>query len=113
MSENDLITGISEEDKQWIAEAADKFFFPGLTEGKIVHYVLPDGRSKGEIRPAIVVRVWRNVSPDLIAKGYSNLQVFIDGTNDYPEIESNIVWATSKIYSENHEPGTWHWPPKV
>ena len=88
--------------------------FPGLTEGCIVHYVLPDGRSKGEVRPAIVVRVWRDVSPDLIAQGYCNLQVFTDGTNDYPGHSPGItIWATSKVYSENKEPGTWHWPPKV
>lgn len=88
--------------------------FPGLTEGRIVHYVLPDGRSAGQIRPAIVVRVWRDVSPDLIAQGYSNLQVFIDGTNDYPNAaNSNAIWATSKVYSEDKELGTWHWPPKV
>ncbi|MBN3993884.1 MAG: hypothetical protein HWQ36_26220 [Nostoc sp. NMS2] len=86
--------------------------FPGLTEGRIVHYVLPDGRSAGQVRPAIVVRVWRDVSPDLIAQGYSNLQVFTDGDNDYPGAGMTI-WATSKVYSENHEPGTWHWPPKV
>jgi hypothetical protein len=112
MSENILITGVSDQDKQHISQITDKFLFPGLTEGKIVHYVLPDGRSKGEIRPAIVVRVWRDVSPDLIAKGYSNLQVFTDGTNDY-EDGTRVLWATSKVYSENYELGTWHWPPKV
>jgi len=87
--------------------------FPSLTEGSIVNYVLPDGRSQGEIRPAIVVRVWRNVSPELIEQGYSNLVVFIDGTNDYPDADGHTIWATSKVYSEGIEPGTWHWPVKT
>ncbi|MBW4478607.1 MAG: hypothetical protein KME54_17545 [Tolypothrix brevis GSE-NOS-MK-07-07A] len=86
--------------------------FPGLTEGRIVHYVLPDGRNAGEVRPAIVVRVWRDVAPELIAKGYCNLQVFTDSTNDY-EDGTRVLWATSKIYSDTNEPGTWHWSPKV
>ncbi len=108
-----LNTNISEQDKQKISEMAGEFFFPGLTEGRIVHYVLPDGRSAGQVRPAIVVRVWRDVSPDLIAQGYSNLVVFIDRTNDYPDAEQDTIWATSKTYSEDRVLGTWHWPPKV
>lgn len=51
-----------------------------LYVGRIVNYVLPDGRSAGQVRPAIVVRVWNDVSSDLIAQGYCNLQVFTDGT---------------------------------
>lgn len=50
----------------------------GLTEGRIVHYVLPDGNHEGEHRPAIIVKVWNKTT------GYVNLQVFVDGTNDYP-----------------------------
>ncbi|ACC81153.1 hypothetical protein [Nostoc punctiforme] len=80
----------------------------GITEGTHVLYVLPDGRNKGEIRPAIIVKLWRDVSPELIAQGYSNLIVFIDGTNDYPDADGHTVWATSKVYSEDKEPGTWH-----
>lgn len=90
--------------------------FPGLTEGRIVHYVLPDGRSAGQIRPAIVVRVWRDVEPDLIAQGYCNLQVFTDGTNDYDSealAGTRVLWATSIVHSDTGEPGTWHYPPKV
>ena len=80
----------------------------GLTEGRIVHYVLPDGPNRGQHRPAIVVRVWRSgYAPDLV-----QLQVFTDGTNDgYAE---SVIWRTSVHYgSESRvggpEPGTWHW----
>jgi hypothetical protein len=96
-----------------MSDTANVSTFPGLAEGKIVNYVLPDGRSQGEIRPAIIVRVWRNVPPDLIEQGYSNLVVFVDGTNDYPDTQGCTIWATSRVYSDDKEPGTWHWPAKV
>lgn len=86
---------------------------PGLTEGRMVHFVMPDGQH----RPAIVVLVW-HVSG--ACPGYVNLQVFTDGTNDlssqgklHPDdvdrIAFGIWWRTSVCYSEGKEPGTWHW----
>lgn len=84
----------------------------GLTEGRIVHYVLPNG----EHRPAIVVRVWRDQSG--VCEGYANLQVFTDGGNDAPAFSSDwdkgaaaegIMWKTSVCYDENKAPGTYHW----
>jgi len=75
----------------------------GITEGRIVHYVLPDGRSQGQHRPAIIVRVWGQVDPYPI-----NLHVFYDGTNDYPA-GNGEMWKTSVPYSEDPQPGTWHW----
>lgn len=83
----------------------------GLTEGRIVHYVLPDGKSRGASRPAIVVNSWPDVNPELRTKGYCNLMVFVDGDNDYEG--KSLIWATSKTFSENGEPGTWHWIPKA
>ena len=84
----------------------------GLTEGRIVHYVLPDGPHAGEHRPAIVVKVWRLNNADGTQRppdnGYSNLIVFVDGTNDYLDY-SGAVWATSVVYSEDPKPRTWHW----
>lgn len=74
----------------------------GLTEGRIVHYVLPDGRNPGEHRPAIVVKVWPS------SNGSANLMVFVDGTNDYADY-SGAVWATSVPFSEEPQPRTWHW----
>lgn len=90
----------------------------GLTEGRIVHFVMPNG----EHRPAIVVRVWREIAS--ACEGYVNLQVFTDGSNDVlgseqftsfdaEAIRRGVLWKTSVCYSETKEPGTWHWPEYV
>lgn len=84
----------------------------GLTEGRIVHYVMPDG----EHRPAVVVKVW-NLSGT--PEGYVNLVVLVDGANDLhyaslPNVPDRVtLWETSKHYSEGKEPGTWHWIEKA
>ncbi len=76
------------------------------TVGRIVHFVLTDG----QVRPAIVVRVW---SPEMV-----NLRVFLDGTNDRDVAGACNAdgWATSVHYHEyavgNYAPGTWFWPPR-
>lgn len=75
----------------------------GLTEGRIVHFVT----AAGEHRPAIVVRVWRDLQERY--PGYSNLQVFTDGSNDGDWGRPNVVWETSVAYSEEPKPRTWHW----
>lgn len=94
---------------------------PGLTEGRIVHYVLPDGSH----RPAVVVKDWKEHS------GSCNLQVLLDGSNDRlpghenncteQEAERGIAWRTSvPYYGTSDSPGappcpshTWHWPEKA
>lgn len=76
----------------------------GLTEGRIVHYVLPDGKSQGAHRPAIVVRVWRQHEPCLV-----QLLVFVDGTNDYMTSDGLAQWRTSVHHDPDGKPGTWHW----
>lgn len=97
----------------------------GLTEGRIVHYVMPSH----EHRPAIVVRVWRvpdSKGPEPILKvpenGMCNLVVFVDGTNDvkkstdaYTIDPSPVltIWETSRQYSEDPQPFTWHWIEKA
>lgn len=75
--------------------------------GDIVNYVLDDQANQpGEIRPAIVVRVW---DEELV-----NLQVFIDGENDYPAYfhsggqQLNAHWKTSILYDADYRHGTWH-----
>lgn len=81
----------------------------GLTEGRMVHYVLPEEelcRSAGEHRPAIIVKVWGKES------GVINLQVLTDASNDYDKGHagaSGMFWATSIQYSEDPLPNTWHW----
>ena len=87
----------------------------GVTEGRIVHYIKPDWDTKGpgdfvegqEYRhlPAIIVRVWDK------ERGYVNLQVFTDGSND--GYNGNVVWKTSIEYSEEPKPNTWHWPERA
>ena len=73
--------------------------------GRVVHYVLPDGRYPGEHRPAFIVKVWGPTSV--------NLQVFVDGTNDYPDYNGS-VWATSVPFdSSGEQPRSWHWPEFV
>ena len=75
----------------------------GLTEGRMVHYVLPYGDRKH--RPAVVVQVWD------YRYGTSNLVVFRDVLNDAQTCDDNavVMMATSIHYSEGKEPGTWHW----
>lgn len=75
----------------------------GLIEGRMVHYVMETG-NYGSHRPAIIVRVW---SQD---NGCSNLQVFIDGTNDGGEDGIAHLWKTSRAFDDQEKkPGTWHW----
>lgn len=84
----------------------------GLTEGRIVHFVMNDG----DHRCAIVVKVWSQAS------GVSNLTVFTDHSNDVEgnesqslndAISSGILWRTSVEYSEVPKPNTWHWIEKA
>jgi hypothetical protein len=91
--------------------------FATLTEGRMVHFVLPDGKTH---RPAIVVRVW-----DTTTNGLVNLQVFLDGTNDRidktnaqwitQEVTARgVMWSTSVKYdATGKEPHTWHWPERA
>ena len=74
--------------------------------GELVFYVLPNGFSQGQRRPAIIVRDWKN--------GIMNLQVFTDGLNDFAagdEGSDGILWATSVHYAPgiSKAPGTWHY----
>lgn len=79
---------------------------PGLTEGRIVHYVLPDTALRaGQHRPAIIVQVWDH------GTGMSNLQVFNDGRND--EHQGAAHWVGSVYFSEDPKPGTWHYIEKA
>ena len=77
----------------------------GLTEGRTVHFVVPDGRSAGEHRPAVVVRVWESGH----CEGYVNLLVQMDGTNDGMPPGEFLRWETSVCYDEEKKPRTWHW----
>lgn len=100
----------------------------GLTEGRMVHYVMPDGQH----RPAAVVRVW---DPAQVSypPGVVNLQVMLDGTNDLTSLmalvgqvvgdageyareicQRGLLWRTSVHHDPTGEkPGTWHWPERA
>lgn len=65
------------------------------TIGRIVEYVMEDG----QIRPAIIVRVWSDICVQL--------QVFTDGDNDGKQ--GNVMWATSVLQDENKSPRSWDW----
>jgi hypothetical protein len=89
----------------------------GLTEGRMVHFVLPNG----EHRPAVVVKVWNTNGG---CEGYVNLQVFLDGYNDFGASEPQSVswamdcdrgmaWVTSVCYSLEPKKRTWHWIEKA
>jgi len=87
------------------------------TIGRIVHYVLPEGRSAGDHRPAVIVRVWgedqvRAGTLPASALGTVQLQVFVDDSNDGFEAETVAVWKTSVIHDETGKPNTWHWPER-
>lgn len=86
---------------------------PGLTEGRIVHYVLADGPSAGQHRPAIVVRNWGQKLEDGTTSnptGCVQLQVFTDGPNDQM---ANTTHASSVVYSEEPAPNTWYYPERA
>ena len=82
----------------------------GLTEGRIVHFVLDKGPNSGEHRPAVVVNAFRDQHGFTPEDGRCNLQVFTDsGEGKYNDNLPPLVWETSILYSEEKEPGTWHW----
>ena len=78
----------------------------GLTEGRIVHYVL----SNSQHRAALIVRNWQEPS------GSVNLYVFLDGRNDSHNdgrlFMMGVLWATSVPYDGDGKVGTWHWPER-
>jgi len=101
---------------------------PGIRVGSIVMYVLDSmfGHQAGEVRPAIVVKKWNDLSVQL--------QVFVDGSNDLQAdktiVEVNkptqsdqyqsladcavkamcppCVWRTSVFEDDEKIEGTWH-----
>lgn len=76
--------------------------------GDIVNYVMAEGTNYGEIRPAIVVRVWSDACVQL--------QVFTDKDNDFgyghgPDLDQPapcVLWKTSVVFDPSKSAGTWH-----
>lgn len=87
-------------------EALPAGYTDQLTEGRIVHYTLPDGPNAGAHRPAIVVRVWDK------QHGTCNLQVFTDEIND--GFSQPVTWRTSiRPDPTGRARSTWHFPEKA
>ncbi len=85
-------------------EFGTKFNQP-VTVGRIVHYVL----SEGQVRPAIITRVWRDILEGHEHSGMSNLNVFLDAGDDARERQHR----GSVMFDEDGKVNTWHWPPRV
>lgn len=89
----------------------------GLTEGRMVHYVLSTSdpspvrpqRNVGEHRPAIITKVWGPT-------GTVNLQVITDSDEQQYSNDQRppLMWKTSVAFDETEKkPGTWHWIEKA
>jgi hypothetical protein len=62
------------------------------------------------------VQVWTKPGGELTPDCLVNLQVFVDGTNDYHRNDAEkplTLWRTSKARDDDGAPGTWHWPEYV
>ena len=82
--------------------------------GRIVHYIMPDGRHKGAHRPAIIVQVWNGDAPPTL-EHCVNLQVFTDGANDDVQNGAPVISRSSVQHRDAHlnEFGTYHFPEYV
>ena len=87
----------------------------GLTEGRIVHYVIESGSGQVHHRPAIVVHVWREPDGKAPSNGCCQLQVFTDSDENgkYNDALPPVMWKTSVLFDESGAPGTWHWIEKA
>lgn len=73
---------------------------PGLAVGRIVHYVMPDGRHVA----AIITDVRQP------HHGYCALTLFLppDGQNSL----GGVAGVTDCPMDDSHTPHTWHWPER-
>jgi hypothetical protein len=80
-------------------EKGEPVGIPGLTAGRIVHYVL----SPEKHRPAIITNVLDN------ARGCVNLCVFMDGEIDGFAKDNCPQWIEGVPLNESATTDTWHW----
>ena len=82
----------------------------GLTEGRLVHYVL-EGAHGGKHRPAVIVNSWGERNDNLDDSDVVvNLVVLLDGGNDGAPAKYPMLWVTSVHFDEStFADGTWHW----
>ena len=99
-------------DQPYAAEAAETVESVHPQIGDTVLMVLNDHDRKGEIRPAIVVRVF-NGTDGGGGVPLINVQQFTDGNNDITDhpVAPTTIWRTSLHHDQaGKQPGTWHWP---
>lgn len=80
--------------------------------GRIVHYVLDNGRYPGEHRPAIIVKVVEDETHETRLQ----LQVFTDGIGDFDRNQpgaAGLLWREGVRYDDAKTPNSWHWPEYV
>jgi hypothetical protein len=88
--------------------------------GRTVHYVLDEGPSQGQHRPAVIVRVWgeedaRAGTLPVSALGTVQLQVLTDSGRDggFNDELPQVMWRSSVPHDESGSEGSWHWPERV
>lgn len=77
-------------------------------DGEMVYYTLGNEWNRpGEVRPAMVVRVW---STEVV-----NLLIFLDGDNDkfigsdgWQTVPGHVLWKTSVPYAQQVPAASWH-----
>ena len=78
------------------------------TAGKIVGFVL----GSGEIRPAIIVRMFWDDKGKIVENGVCNMQVFTNSNGNKGFGDNDglppVIWKTSILYNEDRLPNTWH-----
>lgn len=78
--------------------------------GRIIHYVLKEGRSAGQHRPGIIVNTFDGSGPHV------NARIFLDWSNDAgnefnKELEGHAFSCPHD--PEGNMPGSWHFPEFV
>jgi hypothetical protein len=71
--------------------------------GEVVGWVVPNGPYRGEVRPALVLRIWTPETVNLMAFPDSNTA----GTSN--DMLPSPMWATSSTFDpKKTNPGSWH-----
>ena len=81
--------------------------------GRVVHYILNEGRNMGQHRPALIVNVWADPPESATPQTACQLQVFTDSGEDkaFNDGLPQVLWKTSVL--QGTAPGTWPWPEHV
>ena len=74
---------------------------PGLTSGRMVHYVIPNGKLTGQHQPGVVVDVHDYMTGEVDLLVFMNTDVH------------NLPQVPHVIYSTGGELGTWHYIEKA